>query len=325
MKAGNGDNLLWPLLNLFREKQNDAGLTKTSFIQTQFWWGIFCFCGIDNWQVLCWCQSQEPQSQRIFWRKNCSEVPNIWEERKKAKNVILQFFPFFPPPCYCHSQSFWPFFFLLGFCWLILLVGCLLYPEGNYWAFFSFKNEKKTLLWGKNHVSFQFQYMWKWWKCKSVSFSLPWLPWHPIHLRKWDPKVHFHQVELPPGLRRWIHLSNIKDYHGKIIHHFVPSWKSLPPKSLTFKACPWDLWISMVGLGVVVVGGGVVGGGLGLHWTPAASVLSQSWIPQPSNLKFNYTFTLFPIKNFGPKRSFCNSVIHVRSKGKMRGIIWLLC
>ena len=78
----------------------------------------------------------------------------------------------------------------------------------------------------------------------------------------------------------------------------------------------------MVGLGVVVVGGGVVGGGLGLHWTPAASVLSQSWIPQPSNLKFNYTFILFPIKNFGPKRSFCNSVIHV---GKMRGKIWLLC
>ena len=306
MKAGNGDNLLWPLLNLFREKQN-AGLTKTSFIQTQFWWGIFCFCGIDNWQVLCWCQSQEPQSQRIFWRKNCSEVPNIWEERKKAKNVILQFFPFFPPPCYCHSQSFWPFFFLLGFCWLILLVGCLLYPEGNYWAFFSFKNEKKTLL-GTNHVSFQFQYMWKWWKCKSVSFSLPWLPWHPIHLRKWDPKVHFHQVELPPGLRRWIHLSNIKDssnghYHGKIIHHFVPSWKSLPPKSLTFKACPWDLWISIVGLGVVVVGGGVVGGGLGLHWTPAASVLSQSWIPQPSNLKFNYTHSV--IDTLFLNRDFC--------------------
>ena len=257
----------------------------------------------------------------FFDEKTVLRCLTFEKREKKAKNVILQFFPFFPPPCYCHSQSFWPFFFLLSFCWLILLVGCLLYPEGNYWAFFSFKNEKKTLL-GKNHVSFQFQYMWKWWKCKSVSFSLPWLPWHPIHLRKWDPKVHFHQVELPPGLRRWIHLSNIKDYHGKIIHHFLPSWKSLPPKSLTFKACPWDLWISMVGLGVVVVGGGVVGGGLGLHWTPAASVLSQSWIPQPSNLKFNYTFTLFPIKNFGPKRSFCNSVIHV---GKMRGKIWLLC
>ena len=45
----------------------------------------------------------------------------------------------------------------------------------------------------------------------------------------------------------------------------------------------------MVGRGVVVVGGGVVGGGLGLHWTPAASVLSQSWIPHPSNLQFNHT------------------------------------
>ena len=42
------------------------------------------------------------------------------------------------------------------------------------------------------------------WKCKSLSFSLPWLPWHPIHLRKWDPKVHFHQVELLLDLRRWI-------------------------------------------------------------------------------------------------------------------------
>ena len=39
-----------------------------------------------------------------------------------------------------------------------------------------------------------------------------------------------------------------------------------------------------------MVGGGVVGGGLGLHCTPAASVLSQSWIPHPSNLKFKFTY-----------------------------------
>ena len=59
----------------------------------------------------------------------------------------------------------------------------------------------------------------------------------------------------------------------------------------------------MVGLGVVVVGGGVVGGGLGLHWTPAASVLSQSWIPQPSNLKFNYTHSV--IDTLFLNRDFC--------------------
>ena len=35
----------------------------------------------------------------------------------------------------------------------------------------------------------------------------------------------------------------------------------------------------------MVVGGGVVeGGGFSLHWTPAASVLSQSLMPHPSNL-----------------------------------------
>ena len=38
-------------------------------------------------------------------------------------------------------------------------------------------------------------------------------------------------------------------------------------------------------LGVVVGGGVVDGGGLSLHWTPAASVRSQSLTPQPSNLE----------------------------------------
>ena len=50
--------------------------------------------------------------------------------------------------------------------------------------------------------------------------------------------------------------------------------------------------MSVFGLSVVVVGGGVVGGGLGLHCTPAASVLWQSWVPQPSNLNAKQCFTL---------------------------------
>ena len=37
----------------------------------------------------------------------------------------------------------------------------------------------------------------------------------------------------------------------------------------------------------MVGGGGVVVGGLGLQMTPAASVLSQSCLPQPSNLQKN--------------------------------------
>ena len=41
---------------------------------------------------------------------------------------------------------------------------------------------------------------------------------------------------------------------------------------------------SQIYRGVVGGGVGVVGGGLSLHWTPADSVRSQSWIPQPSNL-----------------------------------------
>ena len=43
----------------------------------------------------------------------------------------------------------------------------------------------------------------------------------------------------------------------------------------------------------MVGGGGVVVGGLGLQMTPAASVLSQSCLPQPSNLQKNSWAKIF--------------------------------
>ena len=64
-----------------------------------------------------------------------------------------------------------------------------------------------------------------------------------------------------------------------------PSCGTRPPSILTAKlSAPWTDSKTTFGLGVVGGGVGVVGAGLALHWTPAASVCSQSCVPQPSNL-----------------------------------------
>ena len=64
----------------------------------------------------------------------------------------------------------------------------------------------------------------------------------------------------------------------------IPSSFILPPVSLTSMVSSWVCAMGVFGLGVVVGGASVVGGRRSWHRTPAASVRSQSWMDQPSNL-----------------------------------------